>query len=174
MPFRLTRLLHRLHDWAESGWAGPATAAWGALQGSVVPGPSDVLLVPLGLADPPRVWKLAAWATFGSALGGMMAWAIGHWSFAELGRPLLAFVGISGGRLERLHALFDARGWIIVALSAVSPLPTKAMCIAAGAFGVPFVEFVPAIAAGRAVRFAILAAIVHFAGERLERYLAKR
>ena len=33
-----------------SGWGGPAVGTWGLLQGSVMPGPTDMVLVPLGLA----------------------------------------------------------------------------------------------------------------------------
>ena len=172
-PGRVRWLLARLHDWAESGWAGPATGAWGAMQSSVVPGPADALLIPLGIADPPRVWRLALWATVGTVIGGVIAWGIGHWSFDDLGRPLLALVGLEGARLARLRSTFEDHGWMLVVLSAVSPLPTKATCIAAGAFGVPFGEFLPAIAVGRAMRFAVLAGIVHAAGERLEHWLRR-
>ena len=56
----LARTLDRLHGWAESGWAGPAVGVWGVLQSSVVPGPSDTLLIPLGIAwSAPRLINLA-------------------------------------------------------------------------------------------------------------------
>ena len=170
----LRRLITTLHDWAESGWAGGATGAWGLLQGSVVPGPSDALLVPLGLADPPRAFTLATWATAGSTVGALIAFAIGALAFDTVGLWMLGLVGISPARVEAEHARFDAYGAWLVGLSAISPLPTKIVCIAAGAFGVPIPAFFIAILAGRSVRFFGIAAIVRFAGEWIvERWLKR-
>src|SRR5688500_20349897 len=73
----IVHLYAALHRWGESGWAGSAVGGWGVLQGSVVPGPSDALLVPLGLADPRRGLVLAGWATAGATIGGLIAHAIG-------------------------------------------------------------------------------------------------
>src|SRR5919202_1459560 len=78
---RVLRLVATLHDWAESGWSKSATAAWGALQGSVVPGPADGLLIPLGLADPRRAYTLAIWALVGSCVGATGAYLLGAHAF---------------------------------------------------------------------------------------------
>jgi membrane protein YqaA with SNARE-associated domain len=56
----------------------------------------------------------------------------------------------------------------------MSPLSTKFVCIAAGAFGVPLGEFALALFAGRATRFTAIALIVRFAGERLRAYLERK
>src|SRR5688500_8771980 len=64
----IVHLYAALHRWGESGWAGSAVGGWGVLQGSVVPGPSDAVLIPLGLADPRRALTLAAWATAGATV----------------------------------------------------------------------------------------------------------
>jgi membrane protein YqaA with SNARE-associated domain len=163
-------LLGRLHVWAEAGWAPQATAAWGAMQGSVVPGPADALIVPLGIADPPRVGRLALAATLGATLGGIIAWLIGVHAFEEVGRPLLNFLGIENGTIASSEKLFDKRGWMIVLFATVTPIPSKLVCIAAGAFGVPFLPFALALGSGRGVRFAVIALGVRYAGERLERW----
>ena len=171
---RLRRLISTLHDWAESGWAGAATGTWGLMQGSVVPGPSDILLVPLGLADPPRVFRLAAWATAGSAVGGLIAYAIGALAFETVGQWLIGHLGLSAVSVESQRARFDEHGAWLVALSAISPLPTKIVCIAAGAFGVPIPAFFLAIFAGRATRFFAIASVVRFAGEWIARKLGMK
>ena len=86
----LVALVARLHRWAESGHAGSAVCTWNALQGSVVPGPSEALFLPLGLADPRRAFVLAAWAALGATAGGLVAYAIGAFAFEPVGRPLVA------------------------------------------------------------------------------------
>lgn len=168
------RMLARCHEWAESGWGGLAVAGWGLLQGSVVPGPSDAVLIPLGIADPRRVFRLAAWATLGATVGGLIAYTIGLTSFDQLGRPMLDLMGVSPARLDASRAAFARHGWQIVVLSTMSPLSTKAICLAAGAFGVPPWQFVPALLVGRGVRFFAVALVMRFAGPRLLDWLSKR
>ena len=170
----LLALLARLHAWAEAGWAGSAVGTWGLLQGSVLPGPADTLLLPLGIADPPRVWRLAAWATAGAVAGGCIAFAIGAFAFEDVGRPMFALIGVGDEGLADARRLLERWGWAMVIVSATTPISTKLVCIAAGAFGVPFLPFLGAIAAGRAARFAVVAAIVHFAGQRLETWLHRK
>ena len=168
--FRLVALLHR---WAESGWAGPASGTWTFAQSSVVPGPSDLLLIPLGLSDPPRVFRLAGWSIIGSTLGALVAFAIGALAF-ESAQPVLGWLGVSTAELAGSRALFEEYGWMFVFLSTVTPVSTKIMCIAAGALGVPLPHFFFAILLGRATRFLAIALLVRFAGERLVARLERR
>ncbi len=168
------RILARCHRWAESGWGGAAVAGWGLLQGSVVPGPSDAVLIPLGIADPGRVFRLAAWATLGATAGGLIAYTIGLTSFDQLGRPLLELMGVSPARLDASRAAFARHGWQLVLLSTISPLSTKAICLAAGAFGVPAWQFAPALLVGRGLRFLAVALVIRLAGPRLLNWLSRR
>ena len=170
----LYRLLAMFHRWAESGWGGAAVGGWGFLQGSVMPGPTDMVLVPLGIADPGRVFRLALWATLGATLGGLLAYAIGVLAFDEVGRPLLQLLGVSERLLEASHARFDRQGWLLVLVSTISPLSSKVICLAAGAFGVPVWEFVPALLVGRLTRFGTIAVLVRFAGPKLLDTLSRR
>jgi membrane protein YqaA with SNARE-associated domain len=170
----LVALIARLHRWAESGSAGPAVCVWSTMQGSVVPGPSEALFLPLGLADPRRALPLAVWATAGATIGGLFAYAIGAYAFDSVGAPLLGMFGVGPPMLARLEGLFEARGAEMILLSTLSPLSTKLVCIAAGAFGVPFPEFALALLAGRAARFFLVGLVLRFAGEGLMRRIEKR
>jgi len=163
----IRRILAVLHGWAESGWAGSAVAGWALLQGSVVPGMSETLLIPLGLADPRRALYLAAWATAGSTVGGFIAYAIGSQGIAQGGAALLGWVGVGSQTLESYRPLFERHGWKLVLLSTLSPIPTKIVCIAAGAFGIPFWQFALALFAGRGARFLVVGLMLRFAGERI-------
>lgn len=168
---RFLDVYYALHRWAESGWSRSAVAGWGVLQGSVIPGPSDALLIPLGLADAKRAFSLALWATIGSVIGAHLAYLLGAHAFDSFAEPLLAWFGIGEAKLASSRALFERRGWMLVALSATSPLSTKMICTAAGAFGVPFPEFTIAITVGRGVRFFAIATVLRFAGPWVQRWL---
>jgi membrane protein YqaA with SNARE-associated domain len=169
----LSRLVAALHRWAESGWAGAATGTWELLQSSVLPGPSSVVFAPLALADPPRAPRLAVWGLAGSVLGGCIAYLIGAHAFDELGRALLAALGVSDARIASSQVMFERYGWMLVFGSTISPLSTKLTCIAAGAFGLPFAQFIVALVVGRALRFGILVVLLRYAGERLAERLAR-
>ena len=170
----IRRLIATLHRWAESGWAGPAVASWNTIQGAILPGPADALLVPLGLADPRRVWRLVSWAILGSVIGGLIAFAIGQFAFDEIGVPVFRLFGIGAAELELLDNQFRRHGWLFIIVSTLTPISTKVVCIAAGAFGVPLPHFALALIAGRGTRFLVIAALIRFAGERFNRWLARK
>lgn len=156
-----------LHRWAESGWAGHAVGTWSAMQGSVVPGPSEALLAPLSIADPRRAYTLALWATAGAFVGGCLAYLVGATAFDTVGTSILGWVGVSPATVEARRGDFERHGWLLVALSTVTPLPTKIVCLAAGAFGVPLGAFCVALLFGRGARFAVVATLCRIAGARL-------
>lgn len=163
----LARLLAALHRWAESGWAGTATATWEVLQSSAVPGPSGAVFAPLAVADPERAPQLACWAVAGAVAGGCIAYLIGAQAFEGVGRPILSALGVTEATLVSSARMFERHGWLLVFVATISPLSTKLTCIAAGAFGLPIPQFLPALAVGRAIRFAMLTVLLRFAGERL-------
>lgn len=169
----LALTLERLHRLAESGWGGTSAFIWGVGQSSVVPGPAEAVLIPLGVADPPKAWRLAAWTFAGTVLGGLVAFAIGALAFDAV-RPLLGFIGIGHAELERMRALAGSHGPILVLVSAMTPISTKVVSIAAGAFGLPIGAFMAALAVARGARLLAVAAILRFAGERLHSYLVRR
>src|SRR5919108_4499614 len=167
---RACRVLAKLHHWAESGWAGPATAGWTYAQGAALPGPADALLVPFGLADPRRVYRLALWALMGSTLGGITAYLAGAFAFQELVAPALRLFGVDPAELVAVRALVLRYGWMFVVVSSVSPFPSKLVSVSAGAFGIPFPLFALALGLGRAARFLTIAVLIHLAGERIARW----
>jgi membrane protein YqaA with SNARE-associated domain len=145
---------------AHTRGAVPATFFWNLAQGSVVPGPAELVLLPLALADPSRAWMLALAATTGSVLGGCIAYWIGAAAFQAVGQPLLALLGISDARLARAMAMMTQYGWWFIVGSTLTPLSTKAVSIGAGAAGVPFPVFAAALAVGRTLRFSFDALLV--------------
>ncbi|HUF27893.1 MAG TPA: VTT domain-containing protein [Gemmatimonadaceae bacterium] len=166
----IVHLIAVLHRWAESGWSGPAAGSWAVLQSSVMPGPADILLIPLGLADPPRVYRIAVWSIAGATIGGILAWTIGALAF-DVVEPVLGWIGVGPAELARSRVLFEEHGWIVVLLGTIIPLSTKVICIAAGAFGVPFPHFALAVIVGRTIRYLVVATVVRYAGEWLVRRL---
>lgn len=171
---RILDVMNALYRWAESGWSKSAVFAWGVVQGSVVPGPADGLVIPLTIADPKRAYRLAAFAIVGSIIGGMGAWYIGSHLFAEVGTVVLGWLGMNEPRLASVQQLVEQYGWMVIAFSAIVPISTKTVCITAGVLSMPFPEFALGITIGRAIRYTLIATILKFAGERLRGWLMRR
>lgn len=171
---RVLHVLNRLYRWAESGWSSPAVFSWNLLQGSVMPGPADGMLIPLGLADPRRAYRLAAIATVGSVLGALIGWTIGTYLFTEVGTGVLRWIGITEPSIVRLQDYVDDHGWLVVAASAILPVSTKAVCITAGVLGMPLPNFLFGIIIGRSSRFVFVATVLRFAGRRFREWLQRK
>lgn len=168
------RALAALHRLAEKGWATTAVGGWAFLQASFVPGPVDSVIIPLGLADPARAFRFAWAATIGSVLGVAVAWAIGVFAFDTIGLSMLGLVGLDAADVDAMRVRFQNHGGWVVLLATVTPLSLKLTSIAAGAVGVPLLEVVLAVLVGRGLRFLTVAAVVHFAGDRVERWVQRR
>jgi membrane protein YqaA with SNARE-associated domain len=171
---RLLDVMNALYRWAESGWSRTAVFIWGVLQGAVVPGPADGLVIPLTIADPRRAYKLAVSAMIGSIIGGIGAWYIGSHLFAEVGTMVLGWLGMTEPRLEFTRSLVERYGWMVIAFSAIVPISTKTVCITAGVLSMPFPEFVLGITIGRVTRYLVIATVLKYAGERLRSWLVRR
>jgi membrane protein YqaA with SNARE-associated domain len=168
------RALAQLHRLAEAGWAATAVGAWAFLQASVVPGPVDAVIVPLGLADPQRVWRFAWSALVGSTLGTLVAYTIGTLAFESVGSSSLGWLGVAGPEIVQFRTMFKEKGLWLVLLSTVTPLSGKLVAIAAGAFGIPVLPFLAITLIGRGIRYGVVAAVVRYFGDRVERYIERR
>ena len=71
----------------------PMLAIISFVESSFFPIPPDVLMIPMVLADRERAWRIAAVCTIASVLGGFLGYAIGYFTFQEIGQPLLRSMG---------------------------------------------------------------------------------
>jgi membrane protein YqaA with SNARE-associated domain len=156
----LPALLTAVERFARARGAEPATFAWNLAQGSVVPGPAELLFAPLAISEPRKAWRLAAAAAAGSILGGCLAYAIGHVAFTAVGRPVLEFLGVTDSMVQHAITSMTRYGWLFVLGSTLTPLSTKAAALGAGAISMPFPAFALALASGRIARFTLGAMLV--------------
>ena len=161
-------MLRRLYDWTLAKAAHPLAERWLAglsfAESSVFPIPPDIVLIPMCLADPRRAWRYAAICTVASVLGALLGYAIGAFLFDAVGRPVLAFYGLSEG-FEEFRERFLAGGWLFVLVAGFSPVPFKLATIASGAVGLPLPVLLAAAAISRAARFGAEAALLRWLGE---------
>jgi len=169
----LARLYASMMRLAASGHAVPALAAIAFIESSIFPIPPDVLLIPMILAAPARAWRLAGVATVASVIGGYFGYAIGYFTFATIGRPILEFYHVMD-KYDALKASFDQWGaWIIVA-KGMTPIPFKLLTIASGALDFNLVSFTIASLISRSLRFFLVAALLWWFGEPIRSFIERR
>ena len=155
-------------------WAAHPHAPWylGALsfaESSFFPIPPDVMLAPMTLARPQLAWRYALLTTAASVLGGMFGYAIGYFALDAV-EGLLHDAGYWEKYLL-VRDWFDRWGFLAVFIAGFSPIPYKLFTISAGALGMNLPLFVVASFIGRGGRFYLVAGLIRFGGERMERKL---
>jgi len=155
-------------------WARHPRAPWylGGLsfaESSFFPIPPDVMLAPMSMAQPNRAVWFGTLATLTSVLGGMFGYLIGMFAF-EFIAPWL-----QDGHYAEPFALaqqwFDEWGFLAILAAGFSPIPYKIFTITAGVLGMAFLPFVLASFVGRGARFYLVALLMAWGGEAMEKKL---
>lgn len=170
-------MLKRAYD-RMMGLAGHRHALWwlalvSFVESSVFPIPPDVMLIPMVLAERRKAWLFAGVATLSSVVGGWLGYAIGHFLFEAVGRPIIDFYHLSAG-FAAFQAKFNQWGGWIVLIKGMTPIPYKLITIASGVTGLDPLVFTLASIASRAMRFFLVAGLLYFFGEPIRVFIERR
>ena len=138
-------------------------------ESSFFPLPPDVMLAPMTLSQPKRALFFALLTTVASVLGGVLGYMIGLYAIDWV-MPWLQN-SVYGASFIRVQSWFEQWGVWAVFLAGFSPIPYKVFTIASGAFGLVFLPFVIASILGRGARFFLVAGLIGWGGERLDRLI---
>jgi len=138
-------------------------------ESSFFPLPPDVMLAPMTLSQPKRALFFALLTTVASVLGGVLGYMIGLYAIDWV-MPWLQN-SVYGASFIRVQSWFEQWGVWAVFLAGFSPIPYKVFTIASGAFGLGFLPFVVASILGRGARFFLVAGLIGWGGERLDRLI---
>ncbi len=157
--------------WAAHRHAPRYLAGVSFAESSFFPIPPDVMLAPMSLANPKQAWRYALVTTLASVAGGMLGYIIGYFLF-DLVEPLIREAGY-WSKYQEVSSWFDRWGFWAIFLAGFSPIPYKLFTIAAGVIGMSFPAFVVASAISRGCRFFMVAGLMVWGGERMERTLRR-
>jgi membrane protein DedA with SNARE-associated domain len=164
---RLTQFLLRLIDQYDA----PGMALLILLEeaGMPSPVPSDVLMVIGGLRAAQGEMNLVEVVVL-AELATVVGASVLYWLAARGGKPLLhrygRFLHIGSDKLDRAEAELRRRGWVAVVAGRIIPGLRIVTPLAAGAFGVPYRQFLPAVAFGGFVYILVFAMIGYWLGPR--------
>ena len=169
------RVFSPLYDsvlrWARHRHAEYYLAGLSFAESSFFPVPPDVMLAPMTLAQPTKGWRFALLTTVTSVLGGLAGYFIGVFAIDAV-TPLLQ----TGGYMpayQRAVDWFADFGFYAVLAAGFSPIPYKVFTIAGGALGMFLPAFFLASIVGRGARFFLVAGLIVWGGEAMERRLRK-
>ncbi|MDX8396662.1 MAG: YqaA family protein [Mariprofundaceae bacterium] len=168
----LRRCYHWTLSWADHKHAQTALFLIAVIESSFFPIPPDILLIALTLGRPDLALRFAALTTAGSVIGAVLGYLIGMMLFVSVAQPVLEFYGAMG-KFDDVQTYFTEYGVWIVLIAGFTPIPFKVVTIAAGAFGLPFVEFIVAALISRGARFYLEAMLLRWGGDRLRDLVEK-
>ena len=176
-PAAKAGIVRAMYDWMMRNATGKH--AWRALAGltfaeaSFFPIPTDIMLIPMVMADRANAWKLAAWCTLWSVLGGAAGYAIGAFLFDTLGQWLVRVYGMGQG-LEDFQGWYAIYGAWAILIKGFLPIPYKLVTIASGFAQYSFAMFMLLSVITRGGRYFLVAGLLYWKGEEARRFIEKR
>ncbi|MAG75279.1 MAG: hypothetical protein CL811_00855 [Colwelliaceae bacterium] len=168
------KLFSALYDWtlkwAEHKLAPRVLAVITFAESVFFPIPPDVLLAPMVLAKPHKAWHYALITTVASVIGGVVGYLLGYFMFDAWIQPIIEQVGYQA-KLDRAISWFEEWGVWVVFLAGFTPIPYKVFTISAGFLQMMFLPFLVASFIGRGMRFFLVAGLMHWGGEKMEKKL---
>jgi membrane protein YqaA with SNARE-associated domain len=169
--------LRALYGWmmrnAQGKHAWAALAAFAFAEASCFPIPPDVMLLPMMLANRKRAFRLAAWCTLWSVIGGALGYAIGAFFYDTVGQWIIHAFHISQQQVDALRLKYTHNAALII-IQGLTPIPYKLVTITSGLAGVSFPLFMLYSAITRTLRFVVLEGLlVYWFGDQAKAVLDK-
>lgn len=170
-------MLRRLYNWILARSTHKDAVWWMAgisfAESSFFPLPPDIILIPMCLAHPKRLWFYTNICALASLLGGFVGYGLGYLFFESAGRWLFDLYGL----WDSYHAFKDAfttfGPWFMI-LKGVTPIPYKLLAIMAGIAEMNLVIFALCSVVARFSRYYIGAILLHFYGPQVQQVIEKR
>ena len=164
-------LYRRVMNWSRHPKAPWILGGLSFIESSFFPIPPDVMLAPMSLAQPQRAWWFATITTVTSVIGGLFGYWIGATFFHAI-EPWLSQSDYWPA-FQTAKAWFTEWGFWAVLIAGFSPIPYKVFTIAAGVMGMPLIPFTLASIVGRGGRFYLVAGLMKWGGQKMERLLER-
>ena len=152
--------------WAHHRYSSWALGAIAFADSSFLPIPPDILLVPMILLRPERIWRFLLICTLFSSLGAVLGYLIGYAFWGAVGLPLVELYGYTES-FTVYQQLIAEWGVCIIIAKAFTPVPFKIAAIAAGIAAMDPAAFMLATVVGRALHFAMVGAVLLLCGEKV-------
>ncbi len=170
-------MLKPLYNWILARAARKDAVWWMAgvsfAESSFFPLPPDIMLVPMCLAEPRKLWWYTNICSLASLLGGFVGYAIGYFLFESVGRFIFDLYDLWGAYYG-FRDSFNAIGpWFLI-LKGITPIPYKLLAIMAGIAEMSLLIFALCSVVARFSRYYMIAVLLHFYGPQVQELIEKR
>ena len=142
-------------------------------ESSFFPLPPDIMLVPMCLSEPKKLWRYTNICALASLIGGLFGYAVGFYLFESVGRLIIDFYNAQDS-FQRFQDMFAEFGpWFLI-LKGVTPIPYKLLTITAGFAHLDLTVFILCSIVARFSRFYMIAILLHFYGPQVRDIIEKR
>lgn len=142
-------------------------------ESSFFPLPPDVMLVPMCLAEPKKLWRYTNICALASLIGGLFGYAVGFYLFESVGRLIIDLYNAQES-FQRFQDMFAEFGpWFLI-LKGITPIPYKLLTITAGFAHLDLTVFILCSIVARFSRFYMIAILLHFYGPQVRDIIEKR
>jgi len=162
----------RLVRLAAGRWGVFILAVFALLEATIVPAPTEAMLIALILANPRRAGLLAAVATGASVTGGLIGYGLGSAFFATLVEPLLDSYGLLS-RLDFVKRVYLENYMLALLTSGYTPVPYMLYTAMAGAAALPLPGFIAGSLIGRALKYLPIALLARLFGPAVRQILGR-
>jgi membrane protein YqaA with SNARE-associated domain len=170
-------MIRRLYDWCIAAAHKPY-AKWmmgfvSFIESSFFPIPPDVMLIPMSLARPEKAYSYAFLCTWTSVAGGVLGYAIGALLYDTVGLWLINLYGY-GDKMEVFREAYAKWGALLILGKGITPIPYKLITITSGFAGYNLLMFIGLSVIARAIRFYVIAFLIHRYGDRARQIIEER
>lgn len=151
-------------EWSKHRFATAWLSFVSFIEAIFFPIPPDVMLIPMSMNKPHEALKLALYTAVASLLGGAIGYAIGYYAFDWV-QGVIADFGYQAS-FDKALSWFKEWGVLVVFVAGFSPIPYKVFTIAAGVMQMAFIPFAITAFVSRLARFALVAKLAAWGGER--------
>lgn len=159
----------RMMHWSTHRHAVYYLSGLSFIESSFFPLPPDVMLAPMSLSKPHMAWRYAGITAIASTLGGVLGYIIGFFGFALI-YPWIVKVGYEPA-YQTAQLWFNHWGFWAMFIAAFTPIPYKLFTVAAGALHMAILPFIIASFIGRCARFFLVAGLMRWGGQRMDKLL---
>ena len=160
----ITTMRERSWAWFDARAHGTHAQAWLAitafLEPTVSPIVPEALLAAILLSKSDRWVRYAVIASAASLAGGVFGYFIFGFLYDIFGTPIVGLYGLQE-QMAQAQVLLAGSIFAIMLFATFTPVPDKALVMAAGGLGAPFIPFLFGYLAGRTARFFLVAYLVH-------------
>ncbi len=167
-------MLRPIYDWllrlAASRQAPLGLVLLAFSEAVFLPVPPDVMLAPMVVMKPERIWRYALMTTLASVAGGCISYGIGYY-FIEVATQMLN--GRTHFGVAQYRQFFHDWGVLLILVKGLTPIPYLIITYMSGAARFSFVAFVLASLVTRGGRFCLTAWLAKRFGPQVQKQIER-